>query len=102
MNVCNFSQKQIDDLSKLIKKALHDKGMHGRQANDERLYLKVEDGERKLKIMKDVQEDTKVKFACYMAYQNSHWIEAAWESEAAKEEKSVGQDVNDILDKYAV
>ena len=41
MNVCDFNQKQIDDLDKLIKKALCDKGMHGRQASDERLYLKV-------------------------------------------------------------
>ena len=37
-----------------------------------------------------------------MAYQNSPWIEAAWESEAAKDGKSVCRDVNDILDKYAV
>ena len=49
MNVCDFNQKHIDDLSKLIKKALRDKGMHGRQASDERLYLKVEDGGRGLK-----------------------------------------------------
>ena len=37
-----------------------------------------------------------------MAYQNSPWIEAAWESEAAKDGKSVCRDVNDILDKYSV
>ena len=52
--------------------------------------------------MKDVQEDTKVRVACYMAYQNSPWIEAAWESEAAKDRKSVCRDGNDILDGYAV
>ena len=55
MNVCEFNQKQIDDLAKLIKKALHDKRMHGKQASDERLYLKVEDRRRGLKSMKDVQ-----------------------------------------------
>ena len=37
MNVCDFNQKQIDDLDKLIKKALRDKGMHGRQARNGRL-----------------------------------------------------------------
>ena len=45
MNVCDFNQKQIDDLDKLIKKALRDKRMHGRQASDERLYIKVGDEE---------------------------------------------------------
>ena len=77
MNVCDFNQKQIDDLDKLIKKALRDKGMHGRQASYKRLYLIVEDGGRGLKSMKDVLEDTKVKVACYMAYRNSPWIKAA-------------------------
>ena len=52
--------------------------------------------------MKDVQEDTKIRVSCYMTYQNSPWIETAWESEAAKNGKSVCRDVNDILDKYAV
>ena len=36
MNVCDINQKQIDDLDNLIKKALRDKEMHGRQAIDER------------------------------------------------------------------
>ena len=75
MNVCDFNQKQIDDLDKLTKKARRDKRMHGRQASDERLYLKVEDGGRGRKSMKDVQEVTKMRVACYMAYQNSSWIE---------------------------
>ena len=71
MNVCVFNQKKIDDLDKLIKKALRDKEMHGRQASDERLYLKVENRERELKRMKNAQEETKVRIACYVAYQNS-------------------------------
>ena len=41
LNVCDFNQKQIDYLDKLIKKALREKGTHCRQASDERLYLKV-------------------------------------------------------------
>ena len=71
LNVCDFNQKQINNPDKLIKKALLKKGMHGRQASDERLYLKVKDRGSGLKSMKDVQEDTKVRVACYMAYQNS-------------------------------
>ena len=37
-----------------------------------------------------------------MVYQNSPWIKAGWESEAAKDERSVCGDVNDILYKYTV
>ena len=77
MNVCDFNQKQIGGLDKLVKKALCDKGMHVRQASDERLYLKVEDGGKGLKSMKAVQEDTKVRVACYMAYQKGPWIKTA-------------------------
>ena len=50
--------------------------------------------------MKDVQKDAKVRVGCYMAYQGCPWIEAASESEAAKDEKSVCRDVNDILAVY--
>ena len=39
LNVCDFNQKQIDNPDKLIKKALRKKGMHGKQASGERLYL---------------------------------------------------------------
>ena len=99
INFCDFNQKQIDDLNKLIKKALRDKGTHDRQASDERLYLKVEHRGRWLKGMKYVPEDTMMKVACYITHQSSPWIEAAWESEAAKDGKSVCQDLNDTLDK---
>ena len=44
MIACDFTQKQIDELNKLIKKAIRDKRMHGRQAGDERLYLNMEEG----------------------------------------------------------
>ena len=44
MTVCDFNQKQIDDFGKLIEKALRDKRMHGRQASDEWVYSKVEEG----------------------------------------------------------
>ena len=70
MIACDFTQKQIDELNKLIKKAIRDKRMHGRQASDERLYFNVEEGGRGPKSMEDVQEDTKVRVACYMASQN--------------------------------
>ena len=100
MNVCEFNKKQLDDLDKVIKKELRDKGMHGKLASDERLYLRIADGGRGLKSMKDVYEDTKVRVACYMAYNNSPWIKAAWENEIGKDGKSMGRDVNNILGEY--
>ena len=77
MNVCDLNQKQIDDFNKLIKKALQNKGMHCRQASDERLYLNVKGRRKRLKSRKNVQKITKLRVACYMAYQNSPWIKAA-------------------------
>ena len=100
MNVCDFNKKQLDDLDKLIKKELRDKGMHGKQASDERLYLKMEDGGRGLKSMKDVYEDTKVRVACYMAYQDSPWIMAVWKSQLSKDGKSIFREVNNTLKGY--
>ena len=100
MNVCDFNQKQLEEFDMLIQRALREKGMHGRQASDERLYMKNCDGGRGLKSMKDVYEDTKVRIACYMAYKNSPWIEVAWESETSKEGKSLCRYVNDTLEKY--
>ena len=63
MNVCDFNQKKIDDFERLLEKALRDKRMHGKQASDERLYLKMEDGGARLRSMKNVQENTNVRIA---------------------------------------
>ena len=100
MNVCQFNRKQLDELDKVVKKELRDKNMHGRQASDERLYLRREDGGRGLKSMKDVYEETKIRVACYMAYQESPWIQAAWDCEVRKDGKSMTRDVNNIIKEY--
>jgi len=100
MNVCEFNKKELDDLDKLVKKELRDKGMHGKQASDERLYLRIEDGGRGLKSIKDVYEETKVRVACYMAYQDSPWIKSAWQAEVSKEGKSMKREVDDIMRNY--
>ena len=62
----------------------------------------MKDGGRGLKSLKDVCENTKVRVACYMAYQDNPWIEASWENEMHKEGKSLCRDVNDILTEYGV
>ena len=39
MNVCNTTEKELDDLDKMVKETLRGKRMHGGQSSDERLYL---------------------------------------------------------------
>ena len=71
MNVCTFTKQKLDELDKAIKKILRDNKMHGRQASDERLYMRRENGGRGLKNMKDLYEETKVRVACYMTHSES-------------------------------
>ena len=59
--------------------------MHGRQASDERLYMRRENGGSGLKSMKDLYEETKVRVACYMNHSKSAWVKTAWRSEFQKE-----------------
>ena len=42
MNVCKFSTGELNELNEVIKRELRAKNMLGRQASDERLYLKRE------------------------------------------------------------
>ena len=58
MNVCTFTKQKLDELDKAIKKILRDNKMHGRQASDERLYMRRENGGRGLKNMKDLYQET--------------------------------------------
>ena len=78
MNVCKFSIKELKELDQIIKRQLRGKNMLGRQASDERLYLKREKGGRGLKSMRDVYKETRLRVACYMAKSSNKWIEAAW------------------------
>ena len=55
--------------------------MHGKQASDERLYMRRENGGRGLKSMKDLYEEIEVRVACYMDHSESAWIKTAWRRE---------------------
>ena len=50
MNVCTFTKQKLDELDKAIKKILRDNKIHGKQASDERLYMRRENGGRGLKV----------------------------------------------------
>ena len=63
--------------------------MLGKQASDERLYLKRDDGGRGLKSMRDVYKETKLRVGCYMLKSTKRLIQAAWRNETPKEENAI-------------
>ena len=89
MNVCKFTQAELKELDQIIKKELRNKNMLGRQASDERLYLKREKGGRGLKSLRDAYKETRLRVACYMAKSCNIWIEKAWMREESKEENAI-------------
>ena len=89
MNICKFNVSELKELNQIIKRKLRGRSMLGRQASDERLYLKREKGGRGLKSMMDVYKETRLRVACYMAKSTNRWIEAAWMRETMKEENAI-------------
>eukprot|EP00112_Aurelia_sp_Birch-Aquarium-sp1_P016079 Seg361.9 transcript_id=Seg361.9/GoldUCD/mRNA.D3Y31 product="hypothetical protein" protein_id=Seg361.9/GoldUCD/D3Y31 len=71
----------------------------GRQASDERLYLKRDQGGRGLKSMRDVYAETRTRVACCMGKSNNKWIQAAWQREKTKENNAiVGEAVKAMME----
>ena len=59
----------------------------GKQARDERLYLKREDEGGGFKSMGDVYKETRLPVACWMSKSRNRWIQASWRRETLKLEK---------------
>ena len=55
MNICRFSVSELKELDQTIKRELQGKNMLGKQASDERLYLKREKGKRGLKSLRETR-----------------------------------------------
>ena len=89
MNVCKFTVAELKELDQIIKKELRVKNMLGRQASDERLYLKRERGGRGLKSLRDAYRETRLRVACYMVKSTNRWIREAWKREENKEENAI-------------
>ena len=89
MNICRFNVGEPKKLDQRIKRELQEKNMLGKQASDERLYLKREKGRRGLKSLRDTYKETRLHVACYMAKSTNRWIEAAWRRETIKGENTV-------------
>ena len=86
----------------MIKKKLRAKNMLGRQASDERLYLKREEGGRGLKSVRDIHMETRLCVACYMSKSTSQWIKAAWRREQVKEENAIIAECLTIMEEVGV
>ncbi len=56
MNVCHLSEGEIESLDQLVKEILRREGQHGRQASDERLYMKRIEGGRGLNLYQETKE----------------------------------------------
>ena len=89
LNICKFSIRELKELDQIIKKQLRGKNMLGRQASDERLYLKRKKGGSGLKSLRDVYKETRLHVVCYMAKSNNRWIETGWTREMMKEENAI-------------
>ena len=100
MNVCIFTKQKLDELDKEIKQILRENKMHGKQASDERLHMRRENGGRGLKSMKDLYEETKVRVACYMTHSESAWTKTAWRREFQKDGKSINSEAEDALSEF--
>ena len=64
MNICKFSVSELKELDQTIKRELRRKNMSGKQARDERLYLKREKDGRGLKSLLDMYKDTRLRVTC--------------------------------------
>ena len=60
MSVSKFTQSELTGLVQVIKTDLRKNNMLGRQASDERLYMKRKDRARALKLLREVCEKNKV------------------------------------------
>ena len=78
MNICRFSVCELNELDQMIKRELQGTNMLGKEASDERLCLKRENGGRGLKSLRDTYKGTRLRVACHMAKFTSRWTEAAW------------------------
>ena len=67
VNICRFNVGELKELDQTIKRELQGKSILGKQASDERLYLKRKKGGRGLKSLRDTYKETRLRVVYYMA-----------------------------------
>ena len=88
MNECVIRKGELEELDKMVKDILRERKIHGRQASDEWLYMRQEEGRRGLMSFKDVYAHTKAREVCYVTKSTDKWIKAVWGNECSMEDTS--------------
>ena len=65
MNICKFTQSELTEVQ-VIKRDLRKNNMLGRQASDERFYMKRKYGGRGLKSLREVYDEIRLRAGSYM------------------------------------
>ena len=81
----------------MVKDTLRERKFHGRHASNKRLYMRREEGGRRLMSFKDIYVRTKARVACYMAASTDKLIKAAWANECSKEHTSTKKISEEIM-----
>ena len=89
MNICRFGDGELKELDQVIKRELRKENMLGRQASDERLYLKREKRGRGLKSLRDTYKETKVRVARNIAKSTNRRMKAACRRETIKKDNAI-------------
>ena len=97
VNVCVIRKGELEEPDKMVKDILRERKFHGRQACNERLYMRREEGGRGLMSFKDVYAGTKARVGCYIAASTDKWIKAACVNECSKEHRSTKKIAEEIM-----
>ena len=97
MNVCMIRKGELEELDKMVKDTLRERKFHGRHASNKRLYMRREEGGRRLMSFKDIYVRTKARVACYMAVSTDKLIKAAWANECSKEHTSTKKIAGEVM-----
>ena len=97
MNVCVVRKGELEELEKMVIDILQEKKFHERQASDERLHMRREEGRRGLMSFKDVYACTKARVARYMAASTDKWIKAAWANECSNGHTSTKKIAEEVM-----
>ena len=102
MKVCKFTGGEVKKLDQVIKRELRSKNVLGKQSSNERLHLRREDSGRRIKSLKDIYKETKLRVAYYMACSENKWISAACRKENIKEEISIVEEAMKTIEDVGV
>ena len=77
MNICKFTRAELTELDQVTKRELRSKNMLGKESSNERLYRRRKDGGRRIKSLKNIYKEMRLRVACYMACSENKWISTA-------------------------